>query len=751
MARAQHQPSEERVLRPKRESGEFLSVCGQTVAVVLALDESTTPLVVQYDEADREPVVCAPANGALPVPRPVQEFEGMPAVCHVVDACCTAQMRDVFVVTTPALSDAASRAIYSAKRKKNGPNVQIVAVEEYALVDRTREAANFKMFDLSFGEIELARGLAGTEFDGYDNVVIVSADNVRVTADHIYELCLDALDHPEADAIASWISWLRRPPYLFTRAFLDSIEERGLTSPGANGRDRDVPRINVRDHVFGEEKLAANPSQRPRVESFLAGCTISALEAVQLAKKAIAHPDEPLYSPHQAQSLMGPAKPKPLGVPDQMLVDIARDVLEARESFGDQEGLAWADAFGARCKLDFPLLNDRAHAGKLAYLDTAATSQRLDAALQAQRDFDVHENANVYRGGYELSARSTFTFNDARATLEAFIGAKRRQTVYTQNTTGAANLVAQAWGEWNIEEGDVIVVELAAHHSNMLPFMMLAQRKGAHVEYVPYRADGRIDLDAYHRALEMRPKLVCLAHVGNVFGIEAPVSDMAEAAHAAGARVFLDAAQSFAHEKLDVNALGVDWLAISAHKAYGPMGIGALWISDDAFAEMDPLGGGGGTVSHVGVDSYYLRPKTIQYEMGTPPVSQAVGWAAAIDYLEAIGMENVARHDAVLTRYLIDGLHRIEGVDVMGDHSGTDGETGLVSFTLRSLVPASLASFAGKLGVAVRSGGHCALPLHAHMGLIGTGRVSLGVYTTLDDVDAALVAIDACRYVNEMK
>ncbi|MBO4352257.1 MAG: aminotransferase class V-fold PLP-dependent enzyme, partial [Eggerthellaceae bacterium] len=590
----------------------------------------------------------------------------------------------------------------------------------------------------------------GTVPGGYDNVVIVNADNVRVTTDHLYEVCLDAFEHPEVDAVASWIQWLRRPPYVFSRKFLEGLEERGLTSAGANGRDRDVPRIAVLDHVFGEEKLAASLVANRIVEAFEAGCTITALEAVQLAKQAIAHPDEPLYSPNQPKSLMGPVEPRPLEGPDKMLVEIAKDVLASRAAYDAQEDIAWADAFAQRCRLDFPLLNDCAHAGKLAYLDTAATAQRVDAALQAQHDFDVHENANVYRGGYELSAQATFTFNDARAKLERFIGAERRQVVFTANTTGAINLVAQAWGEWNIGPDDRIVLLLADHHSATLPFIMLAQRKGAKVDYVPYTPDGRIDQQAYAAALEKKPKLVCIAHIGNVFGIEAPVKDMVSAAHEVGARVLVDAAQSFAHEKIDVKGMGADWVAISAHKAYGPMGIGALWISPEAFDEMDPLGGGGGTVSHVGVDSYYLRPKAIQYEMGTPPVSQAVGWAAAIGYLESIGIENVARHDAVLTRYLVEGLHRIDGVDVMGDHSRPDGQTGLVSFTLRSLVPASLAAFAGKLGVAMRSGGHCALPLHASMGLIGTGRLSLGVYTTLDDVDAALVAIEACRYVYEM-
>ena len=355
----------------------------------------------------------------------------------------------------------------------------------------------------------------------------------------------------------------------------------------------------------------------------------------------------------------------------------------------------------------------------------------------------------MYRGAYELSAQATFTFSDARTALEDFIGAEYRQVVFTQNTSGATGLVAQAWGEHNIGEGDLVVCCLADHHSNALPFFMLAQRKGARVEYVPYDADGRLDQQAYAKLLEQRPKLVCLAHIGNVFGIMAPIKQMAAAAHEAGARVLVDAAQSFPHVAIDVNELGADWVAMSAHKAYGPMGLGALWVSPAAFAEMDPLTGGGGTVSHVGEQSYYLRPKALQYEPGTPPVSQAVGWAAAIDYMKALGMENIARHDAALTRYAVRGLKRIDGVKVMGDHSHPDGQSGLVSFTVRSVAPAETAAFLGKLGVAIRSGGHCALPLHAAMGRIGTGRISIGAYTTRDDIDAALIALVLCREAYE--
>ena len=207
---------------------------------------------------------------------------------------------------------------------------------------------------------------------------------------------------------------------------------------------------------------------------------MSANQAVRLAKWAKEHPDEDMVSPIQVLSLLGPAMPKPLTDADRMLVDHAGKVLDALAGTAvDADDLAWADGFGASAKRDFPLLNDRTHRETLVYLDSAATAQRVDVALQAQRDYDVHENANIYRGAYELSAQSTFTYNDARAALEGFIGAERRTTVFTANTTTACNLVAQAWGEHQIGEGDLVVTTLAEHHSNMLPFAMLAERKGA--------------------------------------------------------------------------------------------------------------------------------------------------------------------------------------------------------------------------------------------------------------------------------
>ena len=751
MTRSDHQPSLEPIVRPKRPREDMREVCNSTAAIVLATETSTSPIVVQFDELDKQPVTCEAQSNGAPLARPLQLFDGTTALEHALQAAIRAQVGMVYVLTVPQISQEVKRVSYAIKRRKDDPVVQVFEVEPDALLNRTREMGNVELFDIPFAILEIAHALAGDGFNRFESMLVMRADMVRITEDHLFELCEDFSRRKNAEVVASWIQWLRRPPYLISTGLLDRLvaEAQRAGEKGAS----EVPHIATVDHVFGEEKLAVNDAMPAGVDSFFESHPMMALQAVSLAEYSIEHPDEKLYSPNVSLSLIGPAAAKPLEDVERTMVDVAIAV-RARSDYLDEselEELSWSDAFGKRNAADFPLLNDREHLGKLAYLDSAATSQRVDVALQAQRDFDEHENANVYRGGYPLSAQATFTFNDARKAVEDFIGAERRSVAFTANTTDALNLVALAWGEYHIEPDDLILTTIAEHHSAMLPFFMLAQRKGAQIEFVPYDSSGRIDQDVYMAALEKRPKLVTFAHIGNVFGIEAPVADMAYMAHEAGARVLLDAAQSFAHMPIDVSELGVDWLAFSGHKAYGPMGIGGLWISPQAFVEMDPLGGGGGVVSHVSTESYYLKQKSIQYEMGTPPVSQAVGLASAVGYLDSIGMHNVERHDATLTRYAVRGLEAIDEVTVVGDHSQLDGQHGLVSFTLRGVAPAQLAAFMGKLGVAIRSGGHCALPLHASLGRIGTGRLSVGVHTTQADIDAALVAIEMCRRSYEKK
>lgn len=436
---------------------------------------------------------------------------------------------------------------------------------------------------------------------------------------------------------------------------------------------------------------------------------------------------------------------------DEELIEIARNVASrmdawrAQLSRDDQAKLDWADAWAWRNREDFPLLNDRKQKNTLAYLDSAATTQRCFRALQAEANFNEHENANVYRGGYELSAKATRSLDNARKALENFIGAERRQTVYTMNASASCNLVAQSWGDLNVNEGDHIVVALSEHHSDLLPWLLLARRRNAVLDFIPLLPNGRLDLGEYERLLCQRPKLVCVAHVSNVLGIVNPVADMARMAHEAGARFMLDAAQSFPHLPFSVKEIGCDFAAFSAHKMYGPLGIGGLFIGKDAFDEMDPVAIGGGTVSHASVDSYYLRQGAIQYEVGTPPIAQAIGWAGAIEYMEKLGMGKVLEHAEAMTQFAVHALHGVEGLTIWGDHTQPDGAGGLVSFSLANTAPAQIGSACGMMGVAIRSGGHCAMPLAASTGMVGTGRASFAVHTTREDIEALAVAVEMCR------
>ena len=744
MQKSEHQPVAGPVTRPKRSGDEYHEACGTAVVLVLAHEAQTTPLVVAYEDEEMPPERLEAA------PRPLQVYREKPVLAYALEAAVSVRPLAVTVLAHPSIEGQVRDIVHACATSAAGDvPVGVVAYDADAALSLARDNAWFDFCDLGFGVLDAARACLGAQ-PGAERVVVMRADTPRVTADHVFEIVAATAAAPGGDAACSWAMWLRRAPFVFERAFLEGLGASPLTKRNARGM-RPVPHMAVRDHVFGEEAIAANDVEHDAVAAFTRDVRLAALQAVGLARAHRAAPGEPLSDPNAPAPLIGPALPVPLGAADALLEACAEQTLDVAAAFeaslsADEAGeLARADAFGTRNRLDFPLLADAVHAGRLAYLDTAATAQRLGAALDAQADFDRHANANVYRGGYELSTQATFAFNRARKRLEDFIGADRRQTVYTANTTAGCNLVASAWGERNIAAGDCIVTTIAEHHSNMLPFLMLCERKGARMVYVPVDGDGRIDRDAWRAALGQHPKLACVAQVGNVFGMENPVAEMAAEAREAGARVLVDAAQSFAHLKIDVKALGADFVALSAHKAYGPMGLGALWISERAFAEMDPLGSGGGAVSHVSCNSWYLRRKAVQYELGTPPVSQAIGFAAAIEYLDTLGMDAIGRHSRVLTRLLADGLAAIDGVTVWADRSADDGLGGLLSFTLYGVPPAQLAKFLGACGVAIRSGGHCALPLHASMGLIGTGRASLGVYTTKDDVLALLAAVRACR------
>lgn len=807
LRRNEHQPKQGPVERPIPEGAELARTCGKTIALVLATDFGTTPLKVSFEDENEKPVICEdPKNGEKKTPRPLQRYRGTTVTAIAAMCALGAKFARVYVLAggSPeerrALEEAVAMHIAATRDedapRQSGDEVEFIPFDADAAYQATIDACGFTLYDVPKGVLDYAaRALEGNP--DADSVMLLGCDQVRITPAHLLEVCRTFRDDPTLDVVASWIQWYRRTPMLISRRFLENLDASGLCKPGPNGTDRPLPRIALKDVVFGEETLAANAIVPEKLTAFEKGRTLSAREAVQIAREEMGDIDlrakgafgnlrqvspsvqrglperqegsqleGSLGGLHKASSAAQQGLSERLEAPkaspasqkdvkrspaDEELIEIAREVVSRMDAWRNQlprdrqAKLTWADAWAWRNREDFPLLNDRKQRNMLAYLDSAATTQRCFRALQAETTFNEHENANVYRGGYELSKKATDNLDDARKTLENFIGAERRQTVYTMNASASCNLVAQSWGDFNVNEGDHIVVALSEHHSDLLPWLLLARRRNAVLDFIPLLPDGRLDLGEYERLLSQQPKLVCVAHVSNVLGIVNPVVDMARMAHKAGARFMLDAAQSFPHLPFNVKEIGCDFAAFSAHKMYGPLGIGGLFIGKDAFDEMDPVAIGGGTVSHASVDSYYLRQGTIQYEVGTPPIAQAIGWAGAIEYMEKLSMERVLEHAEAMTPFAVHALHGVKGLTIWGDHTQPDGSGGLVSFSLANVPPAQIGAACGALGVAIRSGGHCAMPLAASTGMVGTGRASFAVHTTCEDIEALAVAVEMCR------
>lgn len=790
LRRNDHQPKEGPVERPIPEGAELARTCGKTIALVLATDFGTTPLKVSFEDENEKPVICEdPKNGEKKTPRPLQRYRGTTVTAIAAMCALGAKFARVYVLAggSPeerrALEEAVAMHIAATRDedapRQSGKGVEFIPFDADAAYRATVNACGFTLYDVPKGILDYAMRALEDNPDA-DSVMLLGCDQVRITPAHLLEVCRTFRNDPTLDVVASWIQWYRRTPMLISRRFLESLDASGLCEAGPNGTDRPLPRVTLKDVVLGEEALAANAIVPEKLTAFEKGRTLSAREAVQIAREEMGGIDlraegafgnlqslKQSCSHESATGTFGSCGTRFVKAPessdasrkrdakrsaaDEELIEIARDVASrmdawrAQLSRDEQAKLDWADAWAWRNREDFPLLNDRKQRNMLAYLDSAATTQRCFRALQAETTFNEHENANVYRGGYELSKKATDNLDDARKALENFIGAERRQTVYTMNASASCNLVAQSWGDFNVDEGDHIVVALSEHHSDLLPWLLLARRRNAVLDFIPLLPDGRLDLGEYERLLSQRPKLVCVAHVSNVLGIVNPVADMARMAHKAGARFMLDAAQSFPHLPFNVKEIGCDFAAFSAHKMYGPLGIGGLFIGKDAFDEMDPVAIGGGTVSHASVDSYYLRQGAIQYEVGTPPIAQAIGWAGAIEYMEKLGMDRVLGHAEAMTPFAVHALHGVKGLTIWGDHTQPDGAGGLVSFSVANTAPAQIGSACGMMGVAIRSGGHCAMPLAASTGMVGTGRASFAVHTTCEDIEALAVAVEMCR------
>ncbi|NYJ74750.1 cysteine desulfurase [Allobranchiibius huperziae] len=408
---------------------------------------------------------------------------------------------------------------------------------------------------------------------------------------------------------------------------------------------------------------------------------------------------------------------------------------------------------------NFPLLSRTVRDGKpLVYLDSGATSQKPVAVLDAERDFYEHHNAAVHRGAHQLAEEATDAYEGARATIASFIGAQPDEVVFTKNATEALNLVAYAFsnagaagaldgadpqvaGRLRIGPGDEIVVTEMEHHANLVPWQELCRRTGATLRWIPVTGTGELDLSDLGSIVTERTKVLAFAHVSNVTGVINPVETLVAAAHRVGALVVLDACQSVPHLPVDVAALGVDFLAFSGHKMLGPLGIGVLWGRSELLAAMPPFLTGGSMIELVTMEgSTYAAPPQ-RFEAGVPVAAQAVGLGAACDYLSALGMDGVLAHDRVITAAVLQELAKRPWVTVLGP-TDPQKRCGAVAFSVDEVHPHDVGQILDDAGVAVRTGHHCAWPLHRAHRITASTRVSFSVYTTLEDVAAFATALD---------
>jgi cysteine desulfurase/selenocysteine lyase len=400
-----------------------------------------------------------------------------------------------------------------------------------------------------------------------------------------------------------------------------------------------------------------------------------------------------------------------------------------------------------RVRAAFPALEREVGGKPVAYLDSGASSQRVLASIQAVDRYERRHHSNVHRGSHTLSAEATAAYEGARATVADHVGAAdRREVVFVRNATEAINLVASAWGDANVGAGDRIVLTEMEHHSNIVPWQLLAARVGAEIDWVPVTDDGLLDLDAYASLLERAPKLVAVGHVSNVLGTENPLAEIARLAHDAGALVLADGAQAAPKLALDVGELGVDFYALTGHKAYGPTGIGALWARLDLLREMPPFLGGGSMIRKVTKQGTTWADPPARFEAGTPAIAQAIGLAAAFRWLDALGMDAVTAHEHEIAAYALERLAGVEGLTVFGPPP-SPARLGPVSFELDGVHAHDVSEILDRHGVAVRAGHHCAQPLMHRLGVTATARASFGVYTTPEEIDRLVEGLEDARRV----
>ncbi len=396
---------------------------------------------------------------------------------------------------------------------------------------------------------------------------------------------------------------------------------------------------------------------------------------------------------------------------------------------------------------DFPILKREIKPGvPLIYLDSAATSQKPNQVLAAMDAYYRESNSNIHRGIHALAEEATLAYESARERIAAFIHApSAEQLIFTRNTTESINLVASTWGRKNLNPGDHILLTEMEHHSNLVPWQILASEKGLELDFIPVTPDGLLDLDAFEVELRKEPRLLAITHMSNVLGTVNPLSQILKKAKSAGAVTLVDGAQAVPHFPVDVSTMDADFYAFSAHKMCGPTGIGALYGRRDLLEEMPPFLGGGEMIKRVELRSFKTNDIPQKFEAGTPAIAEAVGFGAAVDYLTALGMEAVEAHEKAITGYTLERLSKIPDLELLGP--GLEDRGAVVAFHIKGIHAHDVAQILDSLGIAVRAGHHCAQPLHTKFKLPATSRASMYIYNSEAEIDRLVEGIDKVKAV----
>lgn len=399
-------------------------------------------------------------------------------------------------------------------------------------------------------------------------------------------------------------------------------------------------------------------------------------------------------------------------------------------------------------RLDFPILQQEHHPGvPLIYLDNAASSQKPRQVIEAVDDYYRRYNANVHRGIHKLSEQATTAYEESRIKIRKLINAaSKREIIFTRGTTESINLVAQTWGRVNLKAGDVVLLTVMEHHSNIVPWQILAAEKGISIRYVPLLPDGTLDMDTFDELLHNQPvKLVSVMQVSNVLGTVNPVEAVIRKAHAAGAKVLVDAAQSVPHMPVDVQVMNTDFLAFSGHKMVGPTGVGVLYGKRELLEAMPPWMGGGDMISSVRLEGSTWNDLPYKFEAGTPAIAEVIGLGRAVDYLSQLGMSAIHAYEQSITAYALERLAEVTALKVYGPQAHQKGA--VAAFTYANIHPHDLAQILDTYGIAIRAGHHCAMPLHEYLNLNATARASFYFYNTFAEVDALVDALYQARKV----